>query len=127
MTLLDDTEASGSRHLTVFTSSAKPSAAPEVEEFEPPVPTPADPYPGYYQLPSGRWALYDPVYYRSCWQDWGVAIRLDENSGTDVDGLLNVSAQDEIRKGKQVIATQKNLTRNIKSGREAPNMNIEVC
>lgn len=31
----------------------------------PPEPTAADPYPGYYQLPGGAWAAYDPTYYAS--------------------------------------------------------------
>lgn len=39
------------------------SSAPPVSEFVPPVPTPSDPYPGYYQLPSGAWAAHDPAYY----------------------------------------------------------------
>ncbi|GMK53443.1 hypothetical protein CspeluHIS016_0100290 [Cutaneotrichosporon spelunceum] len=39
------------------------SSAPAVSEFVPPAPTPDDPYPGYYQLPSGSWAAHDPEYY----------------------------------------------------------------
>ncbi|BEJ14200.1 hypothetical protein CspHIS471_0313740 [Cutaneotrichosporon sp. HIS471] len=39
------------------------SSAPAVSEFVPPAPTPNDPYPGYYQLPSGSWAAHDPTYY----------------------------------------------------------------
>ena len=31
----------------------------------PPAPTASDPYPGYYQLPGGQWAAYDPEYYAS--------------------------------------------------------------
>jgi hypothetical protein len=41
------------------------SAAPAVADFVPPPPTAADAYPGYYQLPSGSWAAYDPAYYSS--------------------------------------------------------------
>lgn len=39
------------------------SSAPAVSDFVPPAPTPTDPYPGYYQLPSGAWAAHDPTYY----------------------------------------------------------------
>jgi hypothetical protein len=39
-------------------------SAPEIKDFEPPVPTLFDPYPGYYQLPSGEWAMHDPKYYK---------------------------------------------------------------
>ncbi|CAE7213604.1 unnamed protein product [Rhizoctonia solani] len=39
-------------------------SAPEVKDFEPPVPTLFDPYPGYYQLPSGEWAMHNPAYYK---------------------------------------------------------------
>jgi hypothetical protein len=54
-------------------SSSKPSlprpteitSAPAVADFVPPPPTAHDPYPGYYQLPKGGWAAYDPDYYHS--------------------------------------------------------------
>lgn len=39
------------------------TSAPAVADFIPPPPTPEDPYPGYYQLPGGQWAAYDPEYY----------------------------------------------------------------
>ncbi|QRW26966.1 mitotic checkpoint protein prcc-carboxy-term protein [Rhizoctonia solani] len=45
-------------------SSITLMSAPEVKDFEPPVPTLFDPYPGYYQLPSGEWAMHDPKYYK---------------------------------------------------------------
>ncbi|EJT48608.1 hypothetical protein A1Q1_02335 [Trichosporon asahii var. asahii CBS 2479] len=48
------------------TTTLKPpsvTSAPAVADFVPPEPTAADPYPGYYQLPSGQWAAYDPAYY----------------------------------------------------------------
>ncbi|KAL7419862.1 hypothetical protein Q5752_005778 [Cryptotrichosporon argae] len=52
--------------------SAKPAtkpvsitSAPAVANFVPPPPGPNDPYPGYYQLPSGAWAAYEPEYYAS--------------------------------------------------------------
>ncbi|KAJ9115035.1 hypothetical protein QFC22_005363 [Naganishia vaughanmartiniae] len=52
------------------TTSAPPipatiSSAPAITEYTPPIPTAQDPYPGYYPLPSGSWAAYDPQYYAS--------------------------------------------------------------
>lgn len=41
------------------------TSAPSVADYVPPPPTASDPYPGYYQLPSGAWAAYDPAYYAS--------------------------------------------------------------
>ncbi|CUA72257.1 hypothetical protein RSOLAG22IIIB_00922 [Rhizoctonia solani] len=52
-----DTPQSSSSSITLM-------SAPEVKDFEPPVPTLFDPYPGYYQLPSGEWAMHDPKYYK---------------------------------------------------------------
>ncbi|OXG40741.1 hypothetical protein C359_00087 [Cryptococcus neoformans Bt120] len=53
---------------TIATPSLKPpsiSSAPVAPDFIPPEPTTNDPYPGYYQLPSGEWRAYDPDYYHS--------------------------------------------------------------
>ncbi|KII88450.1 hypothetical protein PLICRDRAFT_41607 [Plicaturopsis crispa FD-325 SS-3] len=49
---------------------ASVSSAPKVEEFRPPSPTPTDPYPGYYLLPSGSWAAHDPDYYAKYYKKW---------------------------------------------------------
>ncbi|ORY27333.1 mitotic checkpoint regulator, MAD2B-interacting-domain-containing protein [Naematelia encephala] len=46
-------------------SSISITSAPAVSDYVPPPPTATDPYPGYYQLPSGQWAAYDPEYYLS--------------------------------------------------------------
>ena len=46
------------------------SSAPKVDDFVPPEPTPTDPYPGYYLLPSGTWAAYDPGYYQKFYKKW---------------------------------------------------------
>jgi proline-rich protein PRCC len=46
------------------------SSAPTVDDFTPPEPTPTDPYPGYYLLPSGSWAPHDPIYYKSFYDQW---------------------------------------------------------
>lgn len=62
-----DTAAAPSKS-TIATPSLKPpsiSSAPVAPDFVPPEPTADDPYPGYYQLPSGEWRAYDPDYYSS--------------------------------------------------------------
>nr|ODO01280.1 hypothetical protein L204_02008 [Cryptococcus depauperatus CBS 7855] len=41
------------------------SSAPVAPDFVPPEPTASDPYPGYYELPSGEWRAYDTEYYQS--------------------------------------------------------------
>ncbi|KAJ9111462.1 hypothetical protein QFC19_001231 [Naganishia cerealis] len=50
---------------TTAAAAAAPtiSSAPAITEYTPPIPTAQDPYPGYYPLPSGGWAAYDPTYY----------------------------------------------------------------
>lgn len=55
------------------------TSAPPVTEFKPPVPTPQDPYPGYYQLPSGEWAAHDPKYYHSIYATWTPGATTDAN------------------------------------------------
>jgi len=46
------------------------SSAPALPEFTPPEPTPYDAYPGYYQLPSGAWAMHDAEYYAKFTKKW---------------------------------------------------------
>lgn len=41
-----------------------------VPTFEVPEPQPDDPYPGYYQLPTGAWAAHDPEYYGKFYKQW---------------------------------------------------------
>lgn len=48
------------------------SSAPTVADFVPPEPTAEDPYPGYYQLPSGQWAAHDPEYYHRFFPDTSI-------------------------------------------------------
>ena len=51
-------------------SSFTISSAPAITTFRPPSPTLDDSYPGYYQLPSGAYAPYDPTYYASYAKKW---------------------------------------------------------
>lgn len=46
------------------------SSAPPIPTFEPPEPSQNDPYPGYYQLPSGAWAAHDPDVYAKYIKKW---------------------------------------------------------
>ncbi|EJD02286.1 uncharacterized protein FOMMEDRAFT_168783 [Fomitiporia mediterranea MF3/22] len=66
------------------------SSAPKIEEFRPPSPKINDPYPGYYQLPSGSWAMHDPTYYKTYsnrWQkDYEAQIRAYERGEKGFEG-----------------------------------------
>ena len=61
----DEPSASSSTSRPKIPASISISSAPTVADFVPPEPTQHDPYPGYYQLPSGQWAAYETEYYHS--------------------------------------------------------------
>jgi len=103
----------------------------------PPEPTPQDEYPGYYRLPSGKWAAYDPEYYQKFYQKWQVEYNkyvrdlekgkikgfedLDEESATGVNAMEEMAkAREEI----QVKEERKALTQ-AKDQTEGPRMNIK--
>ncbi|KAG9048727.1 hypothetical protein FS837_012163 [Tulasnella sp. UAMH 9824] len=83
------------------------SAAPQVKEYEPPPPTPYDPYPGYYQKPNGEWAAYDPDYYKKYWETWQ-AQYTEQGKGKDGKGwegvenedMVDVNAVEELKKSQ---------------------------
>jgi proline-rich protein PRCC len=115
-------------------SSITITAAPNVEEFIPPDPTPSDPYPGYFKMPNGKWAAYDPEYYSSIARTWvqqtteemGRSRQRDINTGDD-DHLREVSAMDEASRTRAEIEARKDLTADvIRSGPKAPNMKVTV-
>ena len=139
----------------VFTDSAKPpassvntltglpntlsiSSAPKIDEYTPPEPTPNDPYPGYYQLPSGTWAAYDSAYYRRFYDKWKAdydrSIRTFEKKekgfeGADTDDAQEVDALREMEKAKKEIQEReekKALTQGAGGQPEAPKMNVKV-
>ena len=139
----------------VFTDSAKPpassvntltglpntwsiSSAPKIDEYTPPEPTPNDPYPGYYQLPSGTWAAYDSAYYRRFYDKWKAdydrSIRAFEKKekgfeGADTDDTQEVDALREMEKAKKEIQEReekKALTQGAGGQPEAPKMNVKV-
>lgn len=79
-----------------------------VKEYEPPEPTPYDPYPGYYELPSGEWRAYDPAYYKSHWETWQAQYSTSADikgkgkdgrgwEGADNDDMTAVNADEEMR------------------------------
>jgi hypothetical protein len=75
------------------------TSAPKVEDFVPPVPTAADPYPGYYQLPSGQWAAYEPEYYSSFFPDSSSA----SASGVGEDGRVGRHWEEFEQKGADMV------------------------
>ena len=76
-----DAGPSTSKSKTTAPPSMSISSAPTVADFIPPQPTPNDPYPGYYQLPSGDWAAHDPEYYHSFFPDAATADQGDDGRG----------------------------------------------
>ncbi|KIK08591.1 hypothetical protein K443DRAFT_672118 [Laccaria amethystina LaAM-08-1] len=89
------------------------SAAPSLPTFEPPEPTPTDPYPGYYQLPSGAWAAYEPEYYAKIstkWQnEYDAHVRaLEKGTVRGFEGLQNAAVEEidalkEMEKAKKEV------------------------
>ena len=113
-------------------SSVSVASAPSVSDYEPPEPTAEDEYPGYYQLPSGRWAQYDPAYYTSFWkrkqEEWEKAYAKAEKGFENADNLAeNISAADQIDHGRKLREEKMALTKNAGVVKEKPNMNIPVC
>ncbi|KAI0647098.1 mitotic checkpoint regulator, MAD2B-interacting-domain-containing protein [Trametes meyenii] len=114
-----------------------PSAAPQIDDFTPPEPTPTDPYPGYYLLPSGQWAAYDPEYYKKFYDKWkreyDAHVRALEKGKVkgfeDADNIAaEVNAQKEMEKAKkeiQELEERKALTTAAAAVPEAPKMNVK--
>ncbi|TFY77169.1 hypothetical protein EWM64_g6841 [Hericium alpestre] len=123
--------ASSSKRITV-------SSAPQVKEFVPPEPTQSDPYPGYYMLPSGSWAAYDPEFYKKFYDKWKVDYdrqvramekgRMKGFEGAEDEGTQEVNTMHVMEKAKVEIQEReekKALTQGEGSGPAAPKMNIK--
>ena len=127
----------GQQSRTLPTSLPSITSAPKIEEFEPPEPTPQDEYPGYYRLPSGKWAAYDREYYQKFYKKWqddyNKYVRdlekgkikgfedLDEERATGVNAMEEMAkAREEI----QVKEERKALTQT-KDQTEGPRMNVK--
>jgi hypothetical protein len=115
------------------------SSAPRIEEFVPPEPTATDPYPGYYLLPSGAWAAYDPEYYQSFYKKWQkdyhAHVRaLEKGAVKGFEGLESadaqeIDAQEVMEKAKREIQEReerKAITHGASGAPTAPRMNIQV-
>lgn len=116
------------------------SSAPAIPTFEPPEPTPTDAYPGYYQLPSGGWAAYDPAYYNKFankWQEeYNAHVRALEKGAVKGFEALEDSAVDEFNAMKEMERAKKEIqereerkaiTMGAGGGPVAPRMTINVC
>ncbi|EKM55616.1 uncharacterized protein PHACADRAFT_184398 [Phanerochaete carnosa HHB-10118-sp] len=114
------------------------SSAPKIDDFAPPEPTPQDPYPGYYLLPSGQWAAYDPAYYKKFYDKWkkeyDAHVRALEKGvekgfeGIETEGAAEVNAFEEMEKAKHEIQEReekKALTKGGQHVQVAPRMNIK--
>ena len=113
------------------------TSAPSVTEWQPPPPSTSDPYPGYYQKPSGEWAAYDPVYYTSFWKTWNLEAvdgardkgkRKERGwEGADAGDVQSVDAHEEMLKSQ---LAEREATKNLTAAPNAPpaepNMNIKV-
>ena len=90
-------------------SSFTVSSAPAISTFRPPSPTLDDPYPGYYQLPSGAYAPHDTEYYASYARKWKAEydkhIRALEKSQyqPETDGAQDVDMAAEMEKARREI------------------------
>lgn len=109
-----------------------------MDDFVPPEPTPEDPYPGYYLLPSGQWAAYDPPYYKKFYGRWkkeyDAHVRaLEKGTVKGFEGAeeqaSEVNALKEMEKAKkeiQELEERKALTTAAGAVPPAPKMNIKV-
>ncbi|KAG1905796.1 mitotic checkpoint regulator, MAD2B-interacting-domain-containing protein [Suillus fuscotomentosus] len=119
---------------TPNTSTPTVSSAPEVASFTPPSPTPTDPYPGYYLLPSGAWAAHDQAYYATFvkkWQkEYDAQVRALEKGEVEreAEEAAEVNMQTEMEKARKEIKERedrKALT-GVKTGEpERPRMNVQ--
>ncbi|KAF7323002.1 hypothetical protein HMN09_00079900 [Mycena chlorophos] len=120
-------------------SSSRPtiSSAPVVPTFEPPEPTPADPYPGYYTLPSGAWAAYDPEYYAKFQKKWqkeydahvralekGRVKGFEELDQTEVEEIDAAREMEKAKKEVQEREARKAVTAGAGAGPSAPNIKL---
>nr|GAT58651.1 predicted protein [Mycena chlorophos] len=120
-------------------SSSRPtiSSAPVVPTFEPPEPTPTDPYPGYYTLPSGAWAAYDPEYYAKFQKKWqkeydahvralekGRVKGFEELDQTEVEEIDAAREMEKAKKEVQEREARKAVTAGAGAGPSAPNIKL---
>ncbi|KAJ7343457.1 mitotic checkpoint regulator, MAD2B-interacting-domain-containing protein [Mycena albidolilacea] len=136
---LGKTMSASSPSAASTSSSSLPtlSSAPVIPKFEPPEPTPTDPYPGYYTLPSGAWAAYDHEYYAKFTKKWQAEYNahvraLEKGQVKGFEGLESaaveeVDAMKEMEKAKlemQERESRKAVTRGADGAPAAPNIKL---
>ena len=82
----------------------------------PPPPTANDPYPGYYQLPSGSWAAHDPDYYMSFFRNLAkeaegpIGRGWDGVDKMDKEGMQDINAFKGLEEERRLAEERKKLT-----------------
>jgi len=115
---------------TSASSSFTVSSAPAISTFRPPSPTLDDPYPGYYQLPSGAYVPYGAEYYASYAKKWKAEydkhIRALEKSQYDpeTDGAQDIDMAAEMEKARREIKEREDK-KALTSGNTGQNENGE--
>ncbi|KAJ3829036.1 mitotic checkpoint regulator, MAD2B-interacting-domain-containing protein [Lentinula raphanica] len=125
---------------SVSTLSASISSAPDLPTYSVPEPSMNDPYPGYYQLPSGEWRQHDPEYYEKFRKQWEKAyndhVRALEKGavkgfeGYDRQEVADVDAAKEMEKAKIEIKEReerKAVSKNMDGEPAKPKMNITAA
>ncbi|KAF5373773.1 hypothetical protein D9758_000582 [Tetrapyrgos nigripes] len=133
-------KSSGSTSTVTSTSTLTISSAPTITEFKPPEPSMTDPYPGYYQSPSGNWAAHDPEYYESFRKKWEKEYNdhlraLEKGAikgfeGADGADVASVDAAEEMEKAKREIKEREERKAISKTPQDAPakpKMNITAA
>ncbi|KAK7054835.1 hypothetical protein VNI00_003298 [Paramarasmius palmivorus] len=134
---LGSSSKSSAPSIPTSSSSITISSAPDLPTFEPPEPSVNDPYPGYYQLPSGQWAAHDPVYFekfRKKWEnDYNAHVRALEKGTAkgfeayDRGEVEEVDAAKEMERAKEEIKEReerKAITKVGQGASEKPKMTI---
>ncbi|KAF5315836.1 hypothetical protein D9611_004727 [Ephemerocybe angulata] len=137
--------ATSSAHKFPQLSLSKPStpslsSAPALPDFEVPEPTPYDPYPGYYQLPSGQWAQHDAEYYAKFTKKWkhdyDAHVRALEKGtvkgfeGYDASNAQQIDPVEEMERAKKEVKEReeyKALTAGAGAGPSEPKMKISAA
>ncbi|KAJ7063335.1 mitotic checkpoint regulator, MAD2B-interacting-domain-containing protein [Mycena amicta] len=134
---LGETSTSQSAVASSSTSRPSVSSAPAIPKFEPPEPSPTDPYPGYYTLPSGAWAAYDPAYYAKFAKKWqaeydahvralekGRVKGFEELDKADVEEIDAAKEMEKAKKEVQEREARKAITAGAGSGPSAPSIKL---
>ncbi|KAF7304910.1 hypothetical protein MKEN_01205300 [Mycena kentingensis (nom. inval.)] len=113
------------------------SSAPSIPTFDPPEPTPNDPYPGYYTLPSGTWAAYEPAYYAKFTKKWqaeydahvralekGTAKGFEEVDRAEVTEVDAAKEMERAKREVQELEARKAITAGIRAGPAEPSIKL---